>query len=206
MTRPTENIQPAKQPRGEETRRQLLKAALDCFVEHGVSGTNTTMISKRAGLTRGAYLHHFKSRQMLIAAAIDFTQQEAMAAIEASIRQLFLDPTEGLFVQIWKKALPDTFLAGYEMMMLARFDDSLKSEWQHHSDQFREKRVEILTELFGSVVAKNEALPLLEGIADFYRGIKIMEIVRSDYETLTTIERMAPIFTSHLESMQEKLI
>lgn len=206
MTRPSAKLAPAQQSRAEESRRLLLEAALDCFAEFGVAATNTTMISERAGLSRGAYLHHFKSREMLIAAAIDYTQQKAMEAIESGIRGLFVDPQDSVFVDIWKHALPDTFLAGYEMMLLARFNPTLKAEWQYHSDLFRAKRADILTELFGKQVAEADALPLLEGIADFYRGLKIMELVRTEAETLRTIEAMAPLFQAKLKALQSKLL
>lgn len=206
MKRRTSQIEPARQSRSDDTRELLLESALSCFAEHGVSATSTTMISDRAGLSRGAYLHHFKSRQTLIAAAIDHSQQKAMPAIEHGIRQLFLNPDQELFLQIWAEALPDAFLAGYEMMLLSRNDSSLLSEWLFHSKLFRKKRIEVLTELFGEEVALAEALPVLEGIADFFRGLKIMEIVRTKDESKEVIIGIAPIFEAHLVELQKKLL
>lgn len=204
--RPTAELSPAIQARGTQTRELLLQAALTCFERHGVSGTNTTMISDMAGLTRGAYRHHFKSREMLIAAAIDYMQQKVMANIEQSIRLLFLAPdTETLFVDIWKTAMSDGFFAGYEMMLLSRHDAPLREEWLYHSRAFKTRREEILREMFDEQTAIEEAYPFLEGIADFYRGVKIMEVVRDEAETLRVINGMSPIFRQHLELLQRKL-
>lgn len=206
--RPSAEIAPAKQARGSETREKLLEAAIACFDRHGVAATNTTMISDEAGLTRGAYLHHFKSREMLIAAAIDHMQQALMGSIEDSIRQLFRAPGEddALFVAIWKSAMSDGFFAGYEMMLNARQNEKLRREWLYHSKAFRKKRQDVLRALFPEEIALGEAYYFVEGLADFYRGLKIMEVVRSEAETRAVIAAMAPVFRARLAALRQKLL
>ncbi len=39
--------------RSRETRRKLMEATVDCLVEHGWSGTTTTLVAERAGVSRG---------------------------------------------------------------------------------------------------------------------------------------------------------
>ena len=48
-------------------RQRLLEATVDCLVEHGWSGTSTTLVSQRAGVSRGAQLHHFPTKNDLVA-------------------------------------------------------------------------------------------------------------------------------------------
>ena len=48
---------------------RLLEATVDCLVEHGWSGTSTTLVSARAGVSRGAQLHHFPTKNDLVLAA-----------------------------------------------------------------------------------------------------------------------------------------
>ncbi|MGZ4524496.1 MAG: TetR/AcrR family transcriptional regulator, partial [Mycobacteriaceae bacterium] len=55
--------------RSRETRLKLMNAVVECLVEHGWSGTTTALVSARAGVSRGAQLHHFASRGDLVAAA-----------------------------------------------------------------------------------------------------------------------------------------
>ena len=50
---------------------RLLEATVDCLVEHGWSGTSTTLVSQRAGVSRGAQLHHFPTKNDLVLAAVD---------------------------------------------------------------------------------------------------------------------------------------
>jgi len=48
----------------------LLDATIDCLVEEGYSGTTTTRVVERAGLSRGAQVHHFPTKSQLVAEAV----------------------------------------------------------------------------------------------------------------------------------------
>ena len=47
-------------------RQRLLEATVECLVERGWSGTSTTLVSERAGVSRGAQLHHFPTKGDLV--------------------------------------------------------------------------------------------------------------------------------------------
>ena len=51
-------------------RRRLMEATVECLVELGWEGTTTTVVSQCAGVSRGAQLHHFPSKQALGVAAV----------------------------------------------------------------------------------------------------------------------------------------
>ena len=51
------------QQRGEETRSNILTAATECFAQHGYDATGVNEICQRAGVTKGAFYHHFPSKQ-----------------------------------------------------------------------------------------------------------------------------------------------
>ncbi len=57
--------------RSASTREALLDATIACLVEDGYANTTTARVSERAGLSRGAHLHHFQTRQALLAAAME---------------------------------------------------------------------------------------------------------------------------------------
>lgn len=203
---PSEAIEPALQPRSEVTRTKLLEAAIDCFTEFGVAQTNTTVIARKAGLTRGAYLHHFKTRETLIAGAVALIVEKAQAEISAGIHMLFSkERPVDVYLQIWKNAYPESFYAGYEMMLLSRHNRMLHEEWLVQSARFADHRKAVLETLFDATVAEIEAYPFLEAIADFFRGIKIMEVVRTETETRTVIDSMIPLFDARLDEICGKL-
>src|SRR5208282_2690558 len=57
--------------RSATTRDALLDATIACLVEDGYANTTTSRVAERAGVSRGAHLHHFQTRQVLLAAAME---------------------------------------------------------------------------------------------------------------------------------------
>ena len=55
-------IEMGPQKRGEETRSRILDAAQGCFVQHGYDATGVAEICRSAGLSKGAFYHHFPSK------------------------------------------------------------------------------------------------------------------------------------------------
>lgn len=53
------------QQRGEETRAQLLEAAEACFSESGYDGAGVAEICRRARVSKGAFYHHFSTKQAI---------------------------------------------------------------------------------------------------------------------------------------------
>lgn len=53
------------QPRAVETRTHLLHAALACFGRYGYHETSVARICQEAGVSKGAFYHHFASKQSL---------------------------------------------------------------------------------------------------------------------------------------------
>ena len=53
------------QQRAEETRSRILQAAGESFARHGYDAASVSEICRRAGLSKGAFYHHFPSKQTL---------------------------------------------------------------------------------------------------------------------------------------------
>lgn len=70
MPRPTKH-----NPEKGDARTRLLNAALDAVRQNGFSATSVEDLCARAGVSKGAYFHHFKSKEDIgIAAANHWTE------------------------------------------------------------------------------------------------------------------------------------
>lgn len=57
--------------RGDQSRRELVSVAIDCFSRYGYQGTSIDRIARAAGVTKGALYYHFRDKQDLLFGALD---------------------------------------------------------------------------------------------------------------------------------------
>ena len=72
------------QHRSEETRTQLINSAIQLFSTQGFNTASVDDICKNAGVSKGAFYHHFESKQALFLALLDVWLNNIDSAIEAS--------------------------------------------------------------------------------------------------------------------------
>ena len=65
-----------QEERSTATREALLRASIDLLTECGYAATTTILVADRAGVSRGALQHHFKSRDELIPAVMERLRNE----------------------------------------------------------------------------------------------------------------------------------
>ncbi len=61
--------------RSEQTRQRILDAALRVFREQGYTATTVDDLCRAAGVTKGAFFHHFESKEAVALAAIEYWNQ-----------------------------------------------------------------------------------------------------------------------------------
>ncbi|MEV6217467.1 helix-turn-helix domain-containing protein [Nocardia sp. NPDC051833] len=62
-----------------QMRSRLVEATVSCLVEFGYARTTTLRVQQRAGVSRGALLHHFPSKpDMFVAAVRSVAEQQSV--------------------------------------------------------------------------------------------------------------------------------
>src|SRR5690625_239025 len=116
---------------GERTRAmrsRLLDATLSCLVELGWAGTTTTVVSQRAGGSRGAQLHHCPSKQDLVVAAVEHVMQRRREQMDQAVSNLPADGRTRAVLEILADYFTsDLFFAALEIWTAARTDEQLLS-------------------------------------------------------------------------------
>lgn len=57
-------------PGREDSRRDLMNVAIDCFAKYGYAASSIDRIAKAAGVTKGALYYHFKDKEELLFEAV----------------------------------------------------------------------------------------------------------------------------------------
>ncbi len=112
------------------TRAALLDATIDCLVEEGYAGTTTTRIVERAGVSRGAQVHHFPTKAELVAEAV---RHLAERRAEEFVAEALEVPARGrrrferVLDLLWKIHMGPLFTASVELWVAARADAELRA-------------------------------------------------------------------------------
>jgi AcrR family transcriptional regulator len=110
------------------TRNQIISAAIRCIVECSYSKTTMMKISERAGLSRGATLHHFPSKMDIIRAVVDYLHERRIQAFRRAIREI---PPGADMAHMAIQSYSDQvnhpiYIALFELSVAARTDEGLR--------------------------------------------------------------------------------
>ena len=157
------------------TRDQILSAAVRCIVELGYSRTTTMKIAERAGLSRGATLHHFPSKLDIIRAAVDYLHERRLRAFRTSVMSIpeGTDRIKAATEAYWAHATHPIFVAFFELSVAARTDRELRKILQPAQESFDEEWYKTAQEVFPEWQSDKAAFDLalslvqhlMEGIA-----------------------------------------
>lgn len=177
MSTPVTALKPRRtqEERSAATRTRLLDATIDCLFELGFAGTTTTVIAERAGVSRGAQLHHFPTKAELVTTAVEHIFErrlrefrEAFAKVPADV-----DREDAAIDILWSMVSGPTFYAWLELVVAARTDAELRAKTAEIGRRFFDDVERTYHELFPGVseadgfaqIAPHFTFALLEGLA-----------------------------------------
>lgn len=132
---------PPRQLRSRNTREKLIVAALDCIAELGFHGATMDIIVARAGVSRGAQVHHFPTKLTLITEAFDWMLNSFVVDLRhrmESIRMRDEAPNE-LFKYLWETYFSaQLFSVTMELVVQAKTNAELRSELIPIAERFHQ--------------------------------------------------------------------
>jgi AcrR family transcriptional regulator len=141
-----------QEERSAETRRRLLDATIECLHELGYAGTTTPEIARRAGVSRGAQLHHYRRKEELVVGALEYVFELRLERFSQVAGELPADPEErvkALVDLLWPQFKGPTFYAWLELVVASRSDAALREAVRAASNRFMQGVHEVFKILFG---------------------------------------------------------
>jgi AcrR family transcriptional regulator len=116
--------------RSEETRTRILKAAANLIRKRGYARFRTAEVAKEAGLSRGAQLHHFPTKDSLVVATLEhvFEQAQVLSRRRASAVNRPRDLIEAVIEDAREFFFSEHFLVAIDIVLSTSTDQSVRKQ------------------------------------------------------------------------------
>lgn len=175
----------AQAAKSASTRIRILDAAIECLVEIGYARTTTIEIAGRAGVSRGAMLHHYKSKAEILYAAMEFLHEKRLAFLRGEVAK-FTDDIDVVEVAVnlfWESAKHPYYYAMHELTVAARTDAELRQSLLPLSERFDEQLMNAAIELFSGYVAPSAPFAEMRDLARYlFDGLAMARILHQNDE------------------------
>jgi len=168
------------------TTEKLLDATVSLVIERGYRGTSLPEICKRAGVSRGAQLHHYPTKEALVAGSIEHLLVRRVNELADRLARA-IESSGGAFdlgdaaTKLWSIYTGDTFYAWLELVVAARTEPELQRLLADVDKRFT-TRAEKLCErfLFPYVEDKEEIASTTRLILAMFDGLATHRILTKD--------------------------
>src|SRR3954453_6681780 len=147
----TAHVRRSQAERSAATREALLDPTIQCLIDHGYAATTTQSVALRAGVSRGAHLHHFQTRTALVGAAVEQLGARWMSGLRAGLPGLPPDGPERTLAGLdllWAHYANPLFQGALDLWTDARSDDELRERLIEVERILDHETFEIARELF----------------------------------------------------------
>jgi AcrR family transcriptional regulator len=171
-----------QEERSRVMRARLMDATIECLVEHGFAGTSTTLISDRAGVSRGAQVHHFPTKNDLVVAAVAHLTEvrgeelaSAAAAVPRGPRR-----TRAVLRMLGDHFTSPVFTAALELWVAARTDPALLAAVGPLEQRVGRETHRMTVDLLGADESRPGVRELVQATLDLVRGLGLAATITDD--------------------------
>lgn len=181
----------ARSTQGERTRAmrlRLMEATVDSLVELGWAGTTTTVVSQRAGVSRGAQLHHFPSKQTLVVAAVEHLTDRRRDDMRRHAQGLpEHDRIRGVLEILAAQFVSPVFFAALELWVAARTDADLRESVAPLERRIGRETHAYAVELLDIDESRGDNRQLVQATLDLVRGLGLAASLSDDAARRATV-------------------
>ncbi|MFI7017015.1 TetR/AcrR family transcriptional regulator [Streptomyces sp. NPDC050164] len=181
----------------DATRAQIVGAAVESLIEVGVAATTTLEVQRRAGVSRGALLHHFPTREDLFGAAIGLLVARNERAVREELAAASPDGDAlSRSLRVLRSVMcGPSFGAEMELWAVARTDPRLRDVLRHAEGTARRDLYRVVDEVMGPELTTSPAYPAIaELTVQLLRGMAISDVLyREDTDRDELLERWGRI-------------
>ena len=166
--------------RSRATRQRLLDATVDCLIEHGWSGTTTTLVAEKAGVSRGAQLHHYPTKAALVLAAVEHLaarRAEEIRAEAAALPVRRLDRAVALLAAAFTGPL---YVAALEVWVAARTDPPLRAALVPLEARVGRELHRLAVDLLDADETRPGVREAVQATLDLLRGLGVANLLSDD--------------------------
>src|SRR5688572_12474323 len=170
-------------------RARLLEATVDLLVERGFTGTSTTLVSERAGVSRGAQLHHFPTKNALVVAAVEHLTELRGLELEQAVGRLphGVGRTRAVVKMLGDHFSSPVFTAALELWVAARTDEQLLAAVAPLEQRVGRETHRLTVEALGVDESRPGTRELVQGTLDLVRGLALADTITDDARRRTRI-------------------
>ncbi|HET7431374.1 MAG TPA: TetR/AcrR family transcriptional regulator [Nocardioides sp.] len=171
-----------QEERSRVTRARLMDATIECLVEHGFGGTSTTLISEKAGVSRGAQLHHFPTKNALVVAAVEHLTEvrgAELAGAAAAVPE-GAHRTRDVLRMLGDHFASPVFIAALELWVAARTDPALLAAVAPLELKVGRETHRMTVDLLGADESRPGVRQLVQATLDLVRGLGLAATISDD--------------------------
>jgi AcrR family transcriptional regulator len=185
--------------RSATTRARLMDATLECLVEVGWAGTSTTEVVRRAGVSRGAQVHHFPTKDDLVLATVEHLMARRLDEYREAFRNLPEDSRtpEAGFDLLRAACSGPTWVIWLELAVASRTNTALRERFVEVERRFWDAALRNQQQLFPDT-ADDEALArlVLRFAFCFVDGLSVARLVGADETELDAVSDVFKLVTA----------
>lgn len=169
--------------RSQTTQKKILDATLDCLMKYGLRDTSTVDVTRRAGVSRGALLHHYPTKELLLQQTLQYLLRAEVDDIlrmadEVDSGRMGLDD---FLADLWERFSGRLYMISLEYIVAARTDPALREVLAEVAWEFNTS-LDALWErlMLNSDLAPRERRLALNSTLCLMRGMSAQGIWRDD--------------------------